>query len=61
MDNSYTQGPDDILPTTPVQHRDEEYDRSGFDMLWAMQEKNFCYCGRHRFLLAALDRYQPAV
>ena len=46
--------------TIPVQHRDEEYDQSGFDTLWAMQEKHFWYRGRHRFLLGALNRYQPA-
>jgi SAM-dependent methyltransferase len=46
-------------PEIPVQHRDEEYDQSGFDTLWAMQKRHFWYRGRHRFLLAALDRFQP--
>ena len=44
-------------PSIPVTHRDEEYDQSGFDMLFQMQEKHFWYRGRHRFLLAAFDRY----
>lgn len=44
-------------PGVPVTHRDEEYDQSGFDMLFQMQAKHFCYRGRHRFLLAAVDRY----
>jgi SAM-dependent methyltransferase len=58
---NYTPGPDNIhRPTTPVQHRDEEYEQTRFDTLWAMQEKHFWYRGRHRFLLAALDRFQPA-
>jgi SAM-dependent methyltransferase len=43
-------------PVTPFQHRDDEYDQTGFDTLWAMQERHFWYRGRHRFLLAALDR-----
>lgn len=45
-------------PDNLVQHRDEEYDQSGFDTLWTMQERHFWYRGRHRFLLAALDRFQ---
>ncbi len=44
-------------PTTPVQHRNEEYPEDGFNMLWAMQERHFWYRGRHRFLLHALDRH----
>ena len=44
-------------PSTPVTHRDDEYDQSGFDMLFQMQEEHFWYRGRHRFLLAAVDRY----
>lgn len=44
-------------PSTPVTHRDEEYDQNSFDMLFQMQEKHFWYRGRHRFLLAAVDRY----
>lgn len=42
----------------PVRHREEEYEQSGFKTLWAMQEKHFWYRGRHRFLLAAYDRYR---
>ena len=44
-------------PSTPVTHRDDEYDQNGFEMLFQMQEKHFWYRGRHRFLLAAVDRY----
>jgi len=55
---SYTPDSNGIhRPSTPVTHRDEEYDQSGFDMLFQMQEKHFWYRGRHRFLLAAVDRY----
>lgn len=43
--------------STPVLHRDDEYDQVGFDTLFAMQERHFWYRGRHRFLLAALDRF----
>ncbi|EPR37149.1 hypothetical protein dsx2_1092 [Desulfovibrio sp. X2] len=42
-------------PMTPVRHRDEEYEESGFALLLAMQERHFWYRGRHRFLLRALD------
>lgn len=56
----YQLSPDGLLkPSTSVQHRDEEYDKCGFDTLYAMQERHFWYRGRHRFLLAALDRFQP--
>lgn len=44
-------------PNIDVAHRDKEYDASGFDMLFQMQEKHFWYRGRHRFLLAAFDRF----
>ena len=44
-------------PSIPVTHRDEEYGQSGFDILFQMQESHFWYRGRHRFLLAAVDRY----
>jgi SAM-dependent methyltransferase len=44
-------------PSVSVVHRDEEYDQSGFETLVAMQERHFWYRGRHRFLLAALDRF----
>ena len=58
MSLSYTLDSNGIhRPTIPVTHRDEEYDQSGFDMLFQMQEKHFWYRGRHRFLLAAVDRY----
>jgi SAM-dependent methyltransferase len=47
------------LPKIPVQHRSDEYDESGFKTLLVMQERHFWYRGRHRFLLAAVDRFLP--
>lgn len=47
------------LPPFPVQHRDEEYEEGGFETLRDMQELHFWYRGRHRFLLAAVNRYLP--
>jgi SAM-dependent methyltransferase len=41
-------------------HRDEEYDPGGFDALAEMQQRHFWYRGRHRFLLAALNRQLAA-
>jgi SAM-dependent methyltransferase len=46
-------------PSTPITHRDDEYDQTGFDTLSAMQERHFWYRGRHRFMLKALDRFMP--
>lgn len=60
MDKFYTLANDGIHePTTPVQHRDDEYPEDSFATLWAMQERHFWYRGRHRFLLHALDRHRP--
>lgn len=57
---NYTLGPNGIqLPTIPVQHRDEEYEQGGFETLRDMQEQHFWYRGRHRFLLAAVNRFLP--
>lgn len=39
-----------------VEHRNDEYLESGFEMLLKMQSKHFWYLGRHRFLLTALQR-----
>jgi SAM-dependent methyltransferase len=39
-----------------VQHREEEYSEDGFDVLAAMQSEHFWYKGRHRFILAAMER-----
>lgn len=61
MTSPYTLAPDGIYqPAIPVAHRDEEYAESGFDTLWAMQERHFWYRGRHRFLLSAFDRCRPS-
>ena len=58
MTLSYMPDADGIYrPNISVTHRDEEYDQSSFDMLFQMQEKHFWYRGRHRFLMAAVDRY----
>lgn len=57
---NYTLSPQGIhLPSTPVQHRDEEYEEGGFETLLDMQERHFWYRGRHRFLLGAVNRYLP--
>lgn len=46
-----------LSPTGYASHRDEEYNQTGFDMLWDMQDRHFWYRGRHRFLLKAPDRF----
>ncbi len=46
-------------PSLPVQHRDGEYEEGGFETLRDMQERHFWYRGRHRFLLASVNRYLP--
>lgn len=50
---------DDLIyrPNIALQHRCDEYDEAGFTTLLDMQERHFWYRGRHRFLLAAVDRY----
>jgi SAM-dependent methyltransferase len=45
-----------FVPPAPINHRDEEYDRKGFDALWQMQIRHFWYRGRHRFLFHATER-----
>jgi SAM-dependent methyltransferase len=45
-----------LMPSTPMVHRDKEYDQQGFDALLPMQKAHFWYRGRHRFLLAAVRR-----
>ena len=44
-------------PAPRIQHRDEEYDSRGFDLLRRMQQDHFWYRGRHRFILHALRRH----
>ncbi len=44
-------------PETPVHHRNDEYQESGFKTLLEMQEKHFWYIGRHQFLLSVLKRH----
>lgn len=46
-------------PFPPIKFIDYEYDPTGFETLWRMQEKHFWYRGRYRFLLRALDRFMP--
>jgi SAM-dependent methyltransferase len=45
-----------FVPDVPIEHRDEEYDPRGFDVLWEMQVRHFWYRGWHRFLLHATKR-----
>jgi SAM-dependent methyltransferase len=45
-----------FLPTRPIEHREDEYDSGGFDILRDMQSRHFWYRGRHRFLLGAVGR-----
>lgn len=60
-DSEYTLGSDGIYhPPVGIQHRGDEYEEGSFDLLLQMQEQHFWYRGRHRFLLAALERYCPA-
>lgn len=42
--------------STPVAHRNDEYQESGFKLLLDMQAKHFWYAGRHKFLLTALKK-----
>jgi SAM-dependent methyltransferase len=57
---SYTLDSEGIYqPTTPASHRDEEYDPGNFRTLAAIQQRHFWYRGRHRFLSAAVARWQP--
>jgi SAM-dependent methyltransferase len=44
-------------PQYQVQHRDEEYEEGAFKTLFDMQERHFWYRGRHKFLLAAVNKY----
>lgn len=43
------------IPKQRPQHRDDDYDQAGFDVLVAMQRAHFWYRGRHRLLLKALQ------
>ncbi|MBK4734221.1 class I SAM-dependent methyltransferase [Noviherbaspirillum pedocola] len=55
---SYTLDKDGIYrPETPVAHRNEEYQESGFTTLLNMQSKHFWYVGRHKFLLGSLKKH----
>lgn len=44
-------------PPIPVVHRNEEYPETGFNTLLEMQFKHFWYVGRHKFLLACLNKH----
>lgn len=58
--SNYTLSSDGIFrPSMPVKHREEEYEEDGFETLRDMQDRHFWYRGRHRFLLAAVDRFLP--
>jgi SAM-dependent methyltransferase len=43
--------------STPVVHREAEYDSRGFEQLVRMQRGHFWYRGRHHFLAAGLRRH----
>ena len=43
--------------STPIVHREAEYDSRGFEQLVRMQRGHFWYRGRHRFLAALLRRH----
>ena len=47
-------------PSTPISHRNDEYDEKGFAGLLNMQSQHFWYQGRHRFLLKTLRRFAPS-
>ncbi len=47
-------------PPSPVQHRDDEYDNRGFEMLARMQREHFWYLGRRRFVLHGIHRWLAA-
>jgi SAM-dependent methyltransferase len=56
-DEGFTARQDGLfIPKVPIEHRDDEYDPSGFDVLREMQSRHFWYQGRHRFLLTAVGR-----
>jgi SAM-dependent methyltransferase len=56
----YELGSDGVYrPKVALKHRGDEYDQQGFETLWKMQDKHFWYRGRHRFLLAAVNRARP--
>jgi 2-polyprenyl-3-methyl-5-hydroxy-6-metoxy-1,4-benzoquinol methylase len=58
VDSHYVLNPNGIhVPSTPIAHRDDEYDSRGFEVLRDMQSRHFWYQGRHRFLLRAFERH----
>jgi 2-polyprenyl-3-methyl-5-hydroxy-6-metoxy-1,4-benzoquinol methylase len=57
MQMAYRLDQDGIFTTDQsVEHRNDEYQESGFETLLNMQSTHFWYLGRHRFLLTALQR-----
>jgi 2-polyprenyl-3-methyl-5-hydroxy-6-metoxy-1,4-benzoquinol methylase len=62
MVDPYTLHPDGIWkPPAPAQHRDTDYDSSGFESLRRMQTRHFWYRGRHRFVLHFSRRVARAI
>ena len=45
-----------FVPARRPDHRDDEFDQIGFDLLLAMQRDHFWYRGRHRLLRHVLQR-----
>lgn len=59
---TYSRQADGIfMPTSPVVHRDDEYDSRGYSLLRDIQSRHFWYQGRHRLLLRALKLHLPAL
>lgn len=59
MSITYKLDSDGVFKTCEaVEHRNDEYQESNFDMLLDMQSRHFWYLGRHRFLLTALQRHE---
>lgn len=46
-----------LVPTIPIQHREDEYNEEGFEKLFDMQKRHFWYKGRHRFLIHSVKHF----
>ncbi|OAI40240.1 hypothetical protein AYO40_05015 [Planctomycetaceae bacterium SCGC AG-212-D15] len=58
----YRAGSDRIYRPTPApEHRNDEYDPAGFELLLNMQEQHFWYRGRHRFLWHSVRKWAQAL
>lgn len=50
-----------FVPRTPIEHRGDDYEEFGHDILIKMQRNHFWYWGRFRFLLNVLRRELPRI